>query len=412
MPGKPPGGQAQALSELKVVELGAFAAGPAVGKHLANHGAEVIHVESRTRPDGFRANYPPYKDNQAGPERAAMFAMTHDSKLGVTLNLKNRSGLDLGRRLLQRADVLIENFTPGTLARLGLGYDQLAVLNPGLVLLSTCNQGQTGPHSQQPGFGSHLTSLAGLTHLTGWPDREPALVWGPYIDYIAVAFGAVAVLAAVEQRRQSGHGCHIDLSQYETGLQFMVPALLDYAATGRVAQRSGNRDPGAAPHGIFPTRDAERWCAISVHDDDEWLRLRQALGDPHWAQDADLLFAAGRQAAAAELEAHLADFTRRLSTAELINTLRRAGVHGAPVNNMADLFSDPQLASRQTWRSVEHPVIGHYSAEGPPFLLSETPARIDSAAPLLGEHNRHVFCDLLGLSDGEYARLEAEGAFE
>ncbi len=402
----------RAFAGLRVVELGAFAAGPAVGKHLADHGAEVIRIESATRLDGFRTNYAPFKDRQPGPERAGLFAITNNDKLGVTLNLKAERGLALARRLIDRADVLIENFTPGVAERLGLGYGTLAETNPGLVMLSTSNQGQTGPQAERPGFGSHLTAQSGVLHVTGWPHRTPSLLWGPYIDYIAVAYGFVAVVSALELRRRTGRGAHLDLSQNESGLQFVAPALIDYFASGRVAGREGNRHPTAAPHGVFACRGQERWVALSVHDDGEWQRLREALGDPHWARAPELGEAAGRKAQEAYLEEKLAAWTSRRSREEVVTQLRAAGVHVAPVNDMADIHRDPDLLSRQVFRPLRHEVVGEYLAVGPPFLLSETPAVLERPAFQLGEHNRHVFQELLGLDQEEYARCEAEGAFE
>jgi crotonobetainyl-CoA:carnitine CoA-transferase CaiB-like acyl-CoA transferase len=401
-----------ALGDLKVVEFGAFAAGPAVGKHLADHGAEVIHVESRQRLDGFRTNYPPFAEGEPGVEGAAMFAITNSNKLSVELNLKTEAGRDLARRLGARADVVIENMTLGAMERLGLGYDALAAVNPGLVMLSSCNQGQTGPHAARVGFGTHLTAMVGFTHLTGWPDRSPSLLWGPYIDYIAVAYGVVAVLAALDARGQTGAGCHIDLSQYETGLQFMSPAVIDHAASGRTPTRAGNRDLVAVPHGIYPCLGEERWCAVSVHDDAEWMRLRGVIGDPDWCRQPALAHADGRRAHEDEIDDRLAEWTASSDRDDLVARLRAVEVHCAPVNDMADLHTDPQLRSRQAFRAVEHPVIGTYSAQGPPYLLSETPAVIDRPAPLLGQHNYEVFIGLLGLDSSEYGRLAGEGAFD
>jgi benzylsuccinate CoA-transferase BbsF subunit len=399
-----------ALAGLRVVEFGGFAAGPQVGKHLADHGAEVIHVESRQRLDGFRTNYPPFKDGVPGPERAAMFAMTHNDKLGVTLNLKTAAGAELARRLIRRADAVIENFTPGTMARLGLSYEALAGEHPELVMLSTCNQGQTGPHASHPGFGTHLTAMSGFINLTGWPDRDPSLLWGPYIDYIAVAYGVIALLAALDERRRSGHGCHIDLSQYETGLQFVAPLLIEYQRTGRRRERDGNRDPGAVPHGVYPCAGDEVWCAISVHDDREWERLREVLGNPAWAPAGSGLET--RRSAEAVIDHNLAEWTSQRSRDEVVARLRRARVHVAPVNDMRDLFADPQLGRRRIWRHLHHPVIGEHPAVGPPFHLSETPARIERPAFLLGQHNREVFCGLLGLGEQEYRAREREGVFD
>ena len=401
-----------ALAGLKVVEFGAFAAGPAVGKHLADHGAEVVRIESRHRPDGFRTNYPPYRDNVPGPERAGMFAMTNNNKLGIALNLKTEGGRAVAARLIERADVVIENFTPGTMDRLGLGHTEMSARNPALVTLSTCNQGATGPRAQRAGFGTQLTALSGFTHLTGWADRAPALLWVPFIDYIAVAYGAAAVLAAVDQRRRTGRGCHIDLSQLETGVQLMAPVLLQLQLTGEVATRAGNRDLRAAPHGVFPCAGEERWVALSVHDDAEWVRLTEALGSPAWAADERFATAAGRLAAADELEAAVAQWTRGRTREVVVASLRAAGVHVAPVNDMADLFSDPQLVHRRAFRPLDHAELGPHTVPAPPFALSATPDCVGSAAPLLGEHTRQVLGELLGLDAAQIDRLEAEGALE
>jgi crotonobetainyl-CoA:carnitine CoA-transferase CaiB-like acyl-CoA transferase len=401
-----------ALADLKVVEFGGFAAGPAVGKHLGDHGAEVIHVESRLRPDGFRTNYPPYAGNRPGLERAAMFAITNNDKLGITLNLKAPAAHDIARRLIERADVVVENFTPGTMERLGLGHDAMSERNPGLVTLSTCNQGATGPHAGRAGFGTHLTALSGFTHLTGWPDRAPALLWGPFIDYIAVAYGAVAVLAALDERSRTGRGCHVDLSQYEAGIQFMAPVLATWFSSGEVLERSGNRHVSAVPHAMFPCAGDERWCAISVHDDDEWRRLRAALGDPDWAAEPALDGAEGRRAAEALIEERIVDWTRARPREEVVAALRAAAVHVAPVNDMGDLFADEQLVHRRAFRPLDHSEMGRHSVPGPSFVLPATPDRVGSAAPLLGQHNREVLCGILGLDEDEVARLQAEGALE
>jgi len=217
----------RALEGVKVVEFAVFAAGPMVGKHLGEHGATVVHVESRSRPDGFRVHYPPYKDNIPGLNRTGTFAIFNDSKLGITLNLKHPRSLDIARRLVAWADVLIENFVPGVMARNGLSYEAAREINPSIVYLSSCNMGQTGPRANQRGFGSQLTSQSGFTYLAGDPDGEPMLLFGPYIDFVAVGFGLVAVLAALDCRRRTGRGQYIDLSQYEAGLQFIAPALLN-----------------------------------------------------------------------------------------------------------------------------------------------------------------------------------------
>lgn len=401
----------RALEGTRVVELGWAAAGPLVGTYLAQHGADVIHVESSTVLDPFRSTYPPFKDNLVGPDRAGMFAFYNAGKRGVTLDLKQPRAVELVLRLVKTADVVIESFPAGTLARRGLGHDALRRARPDLVILSSCNQGQTGPHAQHPGYGSQLTALAGFNELLGEPGRTPVILYGPYIDYIAVGYGVIAILAALERRRRTGDGCLIDLSQYEAGLQFLGPALLEHAANGTVPTRDANHDRVAVPHGVYPSKGDDRWVALSVWSDDEWSRFREALGDPDWARDAALGNAAGRRAREAELDAHIADWTSARTREEIVVALRGRGLRAAAVESIGELFDDPQLAHRGVWRRAPHDGLGEVGLMAPPFALSETPARPDRAGPTLGEHNEDVFRGLLGLSAEEYASLAADGIF-
>jgi crotonobetainyl-CoA:carnitine CoA-transferase CaiB-like acyl-CoA transferase len=377
-----------ALDDVRIAEFGSYAAGPHIGKMLANFGATVIHVESRARPDGFRMQYPPYKDNEPGIDRGGCFAYFNDSKLGVTLDLKNPRGVELARRLVATCDLVIENMRPGVMARIGLGYDALKAARPGLVMLSTCNMGQTGPRADTPGFGSQLTALAGMCNLTGVPDGPPMLLYGPYIDFIASTLGAAAVLAALERRRRTGEGAWLDLSQYECGLQFLAGPLLDYHLNGRVAERAGNDDPGAVLHGAYPCAHGT-WLALSCWTEDERARLDAAV-------------------APQALEAWLATRTAD----EAAQTLQAAGVHAHAVSTVADLFADPQLAARGQWRRRPHPVIGDQAYCFPGFDLSATPGEVTRAAPTLGADNEHVFRDLLGLSPAQMAEYAAAGAFD
>ncbi len=400
-----------ALEGTRVVELGWAAAGPLVGTYLAQHGADVIHVESSTALDPFRSTYPPFRDNVVGPDRAGMFAFYNAGKRGVTLDLKQPRAVELALRLVKTADVVIESFPAGTLARRGLGQDALRRARADLVILSSCNQGQTGPHAQHPGYGSQLTALAGFNELLGEPGRTPVILYGPYIDYIAVGYGVIAILAALERHRRTGEGCVIDLSQYEAGLQFLAPALLEHAANGTVPTRDADHDRVAVPHGVYPTRGDDRWVALSVWSDDEWSRFRVALGDDEWSRDAELATTAGRREREAELDDHIAAWTRTRTREEIVAMLRARGLRAAAVESVGELFDDEQLAHRGVWRRAAHGGLGEVGLMAPPFGLSETPARPDRAGPTLGEHNEAVFKGLLGLSADEYASLAADGVF-
>ena len=388
-----------ALSGIRVVEFGWAAAGPLVGKYLANHGAEVIHIESGTALDAFRSTYPPFK-GEPSPNTAAMFAFYNDGKKGATLNLKQPNAVKLALALIEKSDVVIESFPAGTLARRGLTRDAMRAARRDLVVLSSCNQGQTGPHAQHPGYGSQLTALAGFNELLGERGRTPVILYGPYIDYIAVGYGVIAILAALERRRRTGQGCDIDLSQYEAGLQFMAPALLEYAASGSAPTRDGNRDPLARPHGVYRCAGDDRWVALSVWSDDEWRRFRDVIGHPEWSRDDP------------DLDRCVEEWTVTRAREEVVRAMRDAGLAAAPVESIAELAEDSQLAHRGFWRRVAHPMLGTITAMAAPFTLSDTPSTQERAGPLLGEHNAEIWRGHLGLTDGEYAALAKEGVFD
>ena len=399
-----------ALAQVRVVEFGGYAAGPCISKYLANFGAEVIHVESAQHPDGFRLQYPPFKDGHVGVNRSGCFAFFNDSKYGVTLNLKHPEGVKLAYRLAEWADIVIENMRPGVIERLGLGYETLREHKPDLIMLATSNMGQTGPHAAHPGFGSQLSSLAGFTHLTGEPDGPPHLLYGPYIDFIAVAYGGIAVLAALDHRRRTGEGVFIDLSQYETGLQFISTALLDYSANGVVANRNGNRDQAAAPHGCFPCRDGQ-WCVISCWDDEEWRRFCSAAGREAWIIDLRFATLPKRKENERELNELIAEWTRDQDAVGVMSLLQSSGVHAGVVNTMRDLFSDPQIAFRNIWQEREHSELGRHNYRMVSYQLSETPGGIRQPAPCLGQDNERVFLEWLDLSRTEYQELQEQGVF-
>src|SRR5262249_11754006 len=233
-------------------------------------------------------------------------------------------------------------------------------------------------------------------------------LYGPYIDMVAVAYGGAAVLAALDQQRRTGRGAFIDLAQYETGLQFIAPVLLDHAANGLSPHRDGNRDPVAVPHGCFPCLDG-RWVVLSCWDDDEWKRLAAVMVGTPLAADLQLSKASGRRACERELNRVIATWTRERKAGDIADELQRAKVHAAPVDTMRDLFDSPQLAARGTWQSHDHPEIGPLRYRMVSYQLSETPGCVRSAAPCLGDHNIDVFRDWFGLSAQEYESLSADG---
>ncbi len=400
----------QALEELKVVEFGGYAAGPHIGKLLGNFGAKVVHVESRDRPDGFRLEYPPFAGDRPGLNRGGCFSFFNDSKYGVTIDLKKPEGLELARRLVGWSDLVIENMRPGVMERLGLGYRVLAEINPSLVMLSTCNMGQTGPRADTPGFGSQLSALAGFCGMTGFSAGPPMLLYGPYIDFIASLLGGSAVLAGLVRSRRTGRGAYIDLSQYECGLLFVAGALQDYFATGRLADRCGNNDAEATPHGAFPCRDGE-WVTLSCWSDAEFQALATAIGKPKLAMDAAFTTASDRRAHKHDLDEEIAEWTRERRADAVAETLQSAGVRAYSVVTMAGLFGDPQLAARRQWRVRRHPEMGDQAYGFPGFDLQDAPGDIVGPAPCLGADNDFVFRDLLGMPEAEIEAYRQRGVF-
>jgi crotonobetainyl-CoA:carnitine CoA-transferase CaiB-like acyl-CoA transferase len=399
------------FENVKVLEFGQIVAGPLISTYLTDYGAEVVHVESHKRPDQYRL-YPPFKDNKPGINRGLDFAIYSHNKYGVTLNLRHPKGIEVAKRLLKDwANVVTENFTPGVMKRLGLDYEELRRIKPDLIMLSSCNLGQTGPYATHPGMGSHLTHLSGFTNMSGWPDRDPLILYGPYIDFIGVVYGTIALTAALDYRRRTGKGQHIDVAQLEGGIQFLAPTLLDYKINNRIQGRKGNRCDYAAPHGAYPCQGEDRWCVIAVFTDEEWQSLRKAIGEPDWAKDPKFATLLGRKRNEEELDRLIGEWTSKLTAEKVMTKLQSVGVESAVVKNPKEMYEDPHL-QEYLWAEMDHAEIGKYHLQVPSFKLSKVPTQLRMPGPLLGEHNEYVYINLAGLTQEEYKQLEKEGVFE
>jgi benzylsuccinate CoA-transferase BbsF subunit len=396
---------------IKIVDFGWAVVGPTTLKYFADHGAEVIHVESSTRPDVLRST-PPFKDKISGLNRSAYQACLNNNKYSLALNMNHPRTKEVTERLVNWADIIAESFSPGTMARWGLSYQELAKIKPDIIMYSTSQQGQTGQHSKIAALGTQLVSLAGFTHLTGWPDGEPIGPYGAYTDTTAPPVGAAAIAAALDYRRRTGKGMHIDLSQYEAGINFLAPVLLDYTVNRHVQSAQGNCCPYAAPHGVFPCKGEDRWCAIAVSTDEEWQALRNVMGNPQWARERRFATLLGRKKKEDELEQLLAGWTINYDAGELMYKLQEAGVPAGVVKNGEEIQNDPQLAHRHYLWELEHAEIGRHSYERPPFKLSETPAKLSKAGAILGEDTEYVCTKMLGMSDELFVELLSEGVLE
>ena len=399
------------LDGLKVADFSWVVAGPVVGRALADFGATVVRIESSTRIETARMMQPFY-DGQPGPENSALYGNCNAGKLDVTLDLNSDAGRSVARDLTRWADVVIESYSPGQMARWGLDYDTIRADNPSVVMLSTSLMGQTGPSAKLAGYGNIGASMSGYQDLVGWADRPPIGPFGPYTDYVGPRFALVALLAALDERRRTGEGCYLDIAQSEIGVFLLSPQLADYFDTGTVASRRGNSDERFAPHGVFacaPDDGVERFVAIAVTSDEQWQSLADEVDRPELASDPRYATEAGRLEAAAELEAVVAAWTAPQSAAQVEARLQRRHVPAHVCASSADWAADPQLAHRDHLRSMPHPVFGTATVEGPRYLLSTTPGAVDRPAPTLGQDNAYVLCELLGYEPEKYEALTADG---
>ena len=399
-------GNGGAWRGLKLVEFGAGAAGPIASRYFVEHGATVVKVESRSHPDFLRVMS---FGSPHGLEGGSLFDALNPGKHSITINLKNPRGKEIARQLIHWADAVVENFAPSRMQKYGLDYQTMAATKPDLLMLSTCLNGQTGPHKDYPGFGGQGAALSGFNFLTGWPDREPIGPFGTITDSLAPRFSASALAAALLRRRRTGRGMHLDISQVETGVYSLSPWLLEQAATGHSHSRMGNRSTRAAPHGAFPCHGEDRWIAIACWTDHEWQQLATIIGvDAQLHPDLD-----SRLLAQEEIESLVSAWTRQRGADKIAGQLQYAGLEAVPVVNFEDLLErDQQLAQRDHFVRLDRPVTGESVYERNGFRLSRASSTFSKPAPLLGEHTDEVLVKLLGYDPAQLDELKQCGAIE
>jgi len=399
------------LDGLKMLDLTWVVAGPVVGRSLADFGATVIRVESSVRTETAR-HMPPFHDGKPGVENSALYGTCNAGKLGVTLDLGSPEGRGIVGDLIGWCDVVAEAFSPGLMRRWGLDYETLAARHPGLIMISSSINGQTGPAARLAGYGNVGAALSGYQAIVGWPGEPPIGPFGPYTDYVGPRFTLAVLLAALDHRRRTGEGCYIDISQVESGIFFQSAELADYFAQGTIAAAIGNADRQLAPHGVYPCQpdgSAERFVAIAARDDADWQRLAAAIGRADLAAEERLRTAPGRRAREGELDAAIAEWTRGLPAEQVQERLQAAGVPAHVSSSSTDFCTDPQLEHRGHLIRLPHPLFGTTTVEGPRYLLSETPGRVSRAAPTLGQDNEHVLTQILGYSHDRVTELQEAG---
>jgi crotonobetainyl-CoA:carnitine CoA-transferase CaiB-like acyl-CoA transferase len=405
------------LAGIRVLDLTAVWAGPMATRSLAFLGADVIRIEAPGRLDPWRGgisggNRDAYPDRVYGERpynRFVGFNTQNHDKRSISLDLKKASGRELVLDLASKSDVVIANYTPGVLERLGLGYADLRARRPDIIVVEMPAFGLSGPDAHHSGMGMTMEAASGMATMMGYGDGAPRLSGPAYLDPIGGLHGAAAVLTALANRARTGEGQHIEVAQMEAALHWVGELVLEYLENGTMPPPHGNRLSWAAPHGAFRCAGDDEWIAIAVFTDDQWQALRASFGNPAELGDSRFATIPARLSNVDDLEARLGALTHARDRHELARLLQEHGVPAAPVQLGVDIAADPHLRARGFLRRLSHPEAGEHDYPGLAFRLSRSPGAMRRAAPCFGEHNREVLTEVLALSDEQVDELFADG---
>lgn len=391
------------LDDLRVIELGQLLAGPFCGQLLGDFGAEVIKVEDPGVGDAMR---------QWGQEKpygtSLWWPVVARNKKSITANMRTERGQDLVRELVSSADVLIENFRPGTLERWGLSPAELWKTNPGLIITRVTGFGQTGPYSERAGYGSIGEAMGGIRYVTGEPDRTPARVGISLGDALAALFATLGTLVAVHQRGRSGKGQIVDSAIYEAVLAMMESLLPEWQIAGYERQRTGATLPNVSPSNVYPTRDGEM-VLVAANQDTVFRRLAKVMDREDLATDERYASHGARGAHMEELDQIIALWTTTKTADELLELMHAGGVPAGRIFRAKDMFADPHFAAREAIVRLAHPDLGEFAMQNVFPRLSETPGAVRHLGPTLGEHNEEIYQGLLGIDDDTLSSLRSAG---
>ena len=401
------------LSHIKVLDLSRVLAAPWTGQNLADLGAEVIKIERPKNGDDSRAFGPPWLKDASGKDttESAYFLAANRGKKSITINLSVAAGQALVRKLAAQCDVLLENYKYGDLARYGLGYDELKAVNPGLVYCSVTGFGQTGPYRERPGYDFMIQGMGGLMSITGerddLPGGGPQRVGVPIVDIMTGMYASIAVCAALAHRERTGAGQHLDLALLDTQVAFLANQAMNYLASGEVPGRLGNAHPNIVPYQTFNTRDGA--IILACGNDNLFNRFCETAGCQHLAGDARFATNGKRVENRAVLVPLLNAIFAERTTHDWVEALEAAGVPNGPINDIKQVFEEPQLVARGVKIELDHPLAGKVPLVASPMRFSETPLEFKSPPPTLGQHTDEILRGMLGMSAAEIAQLRAAG---
>lgn len=396
----------RALDDITVLDLGQVIAMPYCTMLLADLGARVIKVESREQGQE-RLSLGIKRVRNGIEERVPVHQYRERNKQSITLNLKSPKGVELFKKLVKRADVVAENFSVGTMDRLGLGYETLKQINPRIVYASVTAFGQDGPYAHWRGYDILAQAISGYMSITGFPDSPPTRSGQSISDYYAGMLCAFSIMSALHYRHRTGKGQRIDMALLDSLITALDNLGERYTVGGEILARKGNISFAGSSSGVYPTTDGH--VAIAAGSSNlVWRRFCQIIGKPELADHPKFATTAARRTYQAETAAIIQGWTSERTKAEVVNTLAEGGVPAAPVNNVAEMVADPQIQAREMFVELEHPIYGPVKITGTPLKLSETPGRVERLAPLPGEHNEEIFVGLLGHTKEDLARWQEE----
>jgi crotonobetainyl-CoA:carnitine CoA-transferase CaiB-like acyl-CoA transferase len=401
------------LANVRVLDLSRVLAGPWAGQNLADLGAEVIKVERPKTGDDSRAFGPPWLKDASGKDttESAYFACANRGKKSITVDLAKPEGSRIVRELAGRADVLLENYKFGDLARYGLGYDDLEAVNPRLIYCSVTGFGQTGPYRERPGYDFMIQGMGGLMSITGERDElaggGPQKAGIPIADLITGMYATIAVCAALANRAATGVGQHLDLALLDSLVAVLANQGANYLATGVSPKRLGNAHPNIVPYQAFKTADGD--VILACGNDNLFRKFCEVADCKHLAADPRFATNGERVVNRAELDAILGDIFRTRTTRDWVAALEAAGVPNGPINTLEQVFAEPQAIARGLRMELPHPVAGQVSLVRSPMRFSATPVEHERPPPVLGQHTDEILRGLLGKSEAEIARLRATG---
>lgn len=395
------------LERYRVLDFGWVLAGALPGMILADMGAEVIKVETRQRMDYMRLGRPIIGD-EPDPEQHPLFHNVNRGKLSIAVNTTKPEAIDLIKGLVSHCDVVVENFSPGVMDRLGLGYDVLSGIKPDIVMASISSNGQTGPLRDLRAYAPSIGALSGLDSTMGYEGERPLGLKHAYADIAGALHSVFAIVSALHQKERTHKGQYIDVSMLRATVATMGVGLMEYELTGNVMAPKGNYDPVMAPYGNYPCQGDDAWVSIAVRTEEEWQGLKVAMGEPAWCEETRFESRYSRQENRRELDENLTTWTRALTAQDITEQLQVNGVAALPVMGAEDRLFNPHFKDRGLYSDIEHPSLGTEPIYNIMWNLEQTPPSIRRHAPLLGEHNQQIFGGLLSMGKEDIARLEED----